>query len=239
MLDILDTGSAPAQDNMDLDAKLLSCLTPDSSPLLHFYEWAGPSATFGHFIRPEKHFDLKKAEWHHLSLAKRPTGGGIIFHIWDFAFSFLMPASHPFFSLNTLENYQFVNERVRDAMQELFPLQGKAEIIPEDFASQHEEAVNFCMAKPTQYDVVYEGTKIAGAAQRKTKLGYLHQGSISLVFPQVELLKEVLLSKQTIVEAMTRYSFAPLGRQWDAARLKETRKAIQDRLTQKFKERLL
>lgn len=239
MLQILDTGIASAEDNMGFDAKLLEELDPKGTPILHFYDWAGPSATFGHFIAPSKHLDLKKAEWHHLSLARRPTGGGIIFHIWDFAFSFLMPAEHAYFSLATLDNYRFVNQVVLEVVRSLFTLKGNVELIPQDFVSEHQDSVHFCMAKPTQYDVVHQGMKIAGAAQRKTKRGYLHQGSISLAYPQVELLKEVLLSKQAIVQAMTEYSFTPLGRQWDAAKLKTARKNLQTQLSATFKERLV
>lgn len=234
MLQILDTKVASAEDNMRLDTKLLEELDPKGSPILHFYDWSGPSATFGHFIAPAKHLNLQKAQWHHLALARRPTGGGIIFHIWDFAFSFLMPAEHSHFSLSTLDNYRFVNEIVLEVMRHFFSLQGPVGL----YLDEQKGVSNFCMAKPTQYDVVYQGMKIAGAAQRKTKRGYLHQGSISLAYPQVELLKELLLSEEAIIQAMTQYSFAPLGRQWDAAKLKATRKAIQERLSHQFKERL-
>ena len=52
------------------------------------------------------------------------------------------------------------------------------------------------MAKPTQYDIVYKGKKIAGAAQRKKTQGYLHQGTISLAAPQIDLLQESSFLKQ-------------------------------------------
>ncbi len=235
MLQILDTGTASAEANMSLDAKLLSELDPKGNPILHFYRWAGPSATYGHFIKPSDYFDLEKTQWHNLALAKRPTGGGIIFHIWDFAFSFLMPAENPHFSVGTLDNYRFVNETVLEVMRGFFSLKGPVEL----HSSEPTEDLHFCMAKPTQYDVIHQGLKVAGAAQRRTKKGYLHQGSISLAFPQLDLLTDVLLSKQAIVAAMTEYSFAPLGRHWDAEQLQATRQAIQEKLATQFKERLL
>ena len=105
MFQILDTGIAAAQENMDLDGRLLRDLNPAGSPILHLYEWARPSATYGYFADPAKHLDLEKTRARGVELGRRPTGGGIVFHIWDFAFSFLMPSGHPAFSLNTLENF--------------------------------------------------------------------------------------------------------------------------------------
>lgn len=201
MLEIIDTGIDSAEKIMRFDGNLLENLDPNGKPILHFYRWAKPSATYGYFISPEKHLDLKKAEEKGLALARRPTGGGIIFHIWDLAFSFLMPSGHPAFSENTLENYRFVNEAVLAAMKSLFPL-NQAELIAEEGKSQGSECRNFCMAKPTQYDVVFEGLKVAGAAQRRRKQGYLHQGSISLAYPKVDLLKAVLLSEKEVLQAM-------------------------------------
>ena len=162
MLRVLDTGLASAEQNMCLDEELLNAL---EVPTLHLYQWATPSATFGHFIEPEKHLDLNQASRWNLSLARRPTGGGIVFHIWDLAFSFLLPSTHPAFSLNTLENYQFVNQVVLEVMQTLFALPEKVELILQNSPEMGSDCRHFCMARPTQYDVVYQGMKIAGAAQ--------------------------------------------------------------------------
>ena len=82
-----------------------------------------------------------------VSLAKRPTGGGIVFHIWDYAFSFLMPSSHPLFSENPLENYRFVNEVVLDVMQDFLSLKDSVNLIPASFPIPGEDCQNFCMAR--------------------------------------------------------------------------------------------
>src|SRR5690242_16384610 len=100
---ILDTGVAPAEKNMAFDAELLENL--GGQPILHFYEWERPSISYGYFIQPSKFLNLNNIKKQGIDLARRPTGGGIVFHLWDMAFSVLVPASSPHFSLNTLENY--------------------------------------------------------------------------------------------------------------------------------------
>ena len=96
---------------------------------------------------------------------------------------------------------------------------------------------NFCMAKPTRYDVVYKGRKIAGAAQRRQKQGYLHQGTISLAAPHFELMRSLLHSHE-VVDAMSHFTFAPLGFCWNGVTLKEARKEIEKKLTEKLREKL-
>lgn len=231
MLQILDTGIQTAEENMRLDEKLLESL---ERPTLHLYRWKNRSATFGYFIRPEDHLHLENAKRWGLDLAHRPTGGGIIFHIWDLAFSFLMPSSHPAFSQGTLENYEFVNRVVLEVICEQFSLKGPVELIPNDAESLGPHCGHFCMARPTQYDVVFQGMKVAGAAQRKRKQGYLHQGSISLASPQLDLLQEVLLSQEEVVEAMKAFSFAPLGQLGEKALLEKTRRDIEKLLAHKL-----
>ena len=41
------------------------------------------------------------------------------------------------------------------------------------------------MAKPTPFDLVIEGKKVGGAAQRRTRKGLLHQGSLSVCPPPI------------------------------------------------------
>lgn len=199
---IIHSGALPAEENMRLDTRLLENLKDQQQPILRFYEWASLSATIGHFIKPEDFLDLNALNQEGVTLARRPTGGGILFHPWDFTFSFLMPVTHPHFSLNTLENYAYVNNKIIEAIYQLSGL--KAYLHTPCLCSNDPR---FCMAHLTRYDVEWQGKKIAGAAQRKTKWGYLHQGSLSLHFPDFNFLDKVLLNKKLVTD-MRAYAFS-------------------------------
>ncbi len=195
---ILDTGSADAAQNMALDYALLKDLPSIDCPILHLYEWSGPSATYGHFTDPFSLLHKDAVAEYGLQLAKRPTGGGIIFHTTDFAFSLLIPASHPSYSLNTLENYGFINSIVSRIIKKF---QGATPFLLKNEQPLFKAAGQFCMAKPTKYDVMIGSRKVAGAAQRRTRDGYLHQGSLSLKLPPEEFLL-ALLKDFRVAQAM-------------------------------------
>jgi len=203
---IIDTGSGDAQHNMDVDAHLLESL--EDTPILHLYDWTAPSATYGHFIQPERFLYQDRLSRWNLQLARRPTGGGILFHGSDFTFSFLLPASHPDFSMNTLENYHFVNHLVIGLLSQ-FQVANYT-LLPEPPPAVQGAEKHFCMAHPTQYDVIWNGCKIGGAAQRRTKKGFLHQGSISLLSPSLDMLQDLLIDERTITAAMQQNSKALL-----------------------------
>src|ERR1700722_17844121 len=132
--EILDTRRKTREENMRLDAELLEKADSFSKPVLHLYEWEGDSATYGYFTDPAKLLHLDNANRLSLSLARRPTGGGIIFHIWDMAFSVLVPSHCSEFSTNTLENYAFVNNAVLAAIKEFLGGKPPLSLTPVDFS---------------------------------------------------------------------------------------------------------
>ena len=209
-----DTGVNSAEKNMQIDEIFLEDLRDEGLPILHFYDWEDRSATFGHFIDIKKFIDEKRAIKENVFFAKRPTGGGVIFHIWDFAFSFLMPKNCSKYSKNVLENYRFVNDFVKKAIENFLKnSKNSYTLTPDDFYAKEKSCNFFCMAKPTKYDVIINGRKVAGAAQRNKKNGYLHQGSISLFAPDLKLLDKIFLKgiKTGLIEAMTQNSFHLVG----------------------------
>ena len=224
--EIIDTGSKSAQENMLFDAQLLEKAHCYKRPVLHFYEWEKPSATYGHFIQPAAVFDLARVEEKGLCLVQRPTGGGIIFHIWDMAFSLLVPADQPEFSINTLDNYAFVNNAVLHAIDAFMQSNSALSLIEQDTAALDEMCKYFCMVKPTKYDVLWGGKKVAGAAQRRTKLGFLHQGSISLTAPISAYLQEVLLPNTAVVQAMQKFTYPLLREDACKAEVLEAKKQL-------------
>jgi lipoate-protein ligase A len=210
--EIIGTGTQSAEENMCFDAELLDKADEFSRPVLHLYEWAGESATYGYFTDPGKLLNLEQAQKLSLNLARRPTGGGIVFHIWDMAFSVLVPAHCPEFSTNTLENYAFVNNAVLASVKEFLNGSPPLFLTPDDFSPMDPDCFHFCMAKPTKYDVMWEGRKIAGAAQRRTKKGFLHQGTIALVVPPRDYLMQVLKEGTRVGEAMFAHTCPLLGK---------------------------
>ncbi len=198
---ILESSKMSAVQNMARDRSLLE---ESEQPTLHFYQWNGPSATYGYFIKPEEHLNAAGIEKTNLQLAQRPTGGGIIFHLHDLAFSVWVPVSHPAYSLNTLDNYAFVNTKVAQAIHTFsgeYSILLNQEDIPADDHCRY-----FCMAKPTKYDVILNGRKVGGGAQRRTKRGFLHQGSINLGLPDATFLDSVLLPNTCVHDAMLKHS---------------------------------
>jgi lipoate---protein ligase len=213
--EIIDTGIRSAEENMRFDAQLLEKAETFSRPVLHFYEWATPSATHGYFTHPSELLSLENVQKLSLNLARRPTGGGIVFHIWDMAFSVLVSAHCPEFSRNTLENYAFVNAAVLASIKEFLNPEGglstPLSLTPDDFTPWDPNCSHFCMAKPTKYDVMWKGRKVAGAAQRKTRNGFLHQGTIALVMPPIDYLEQLLLPGTKVKEAMLAHTWPLLG----------------------------
>lgn len=209
MWQCLESGEKTAEKNMQLDSRLLENLDPNGKAILHLYSWASPSATYGYFIKP---YDLLQEEgvkkWG-ISLARRPTGGGIVFHVTDLAFSVLVPANHEGFSEHTLANYQYINKKVLEAVH-LCLKEADLNLLPEEPIPLDSSCENFCMAKPTIYDVMIGSKKVAGAAQRKRKQGFLHQGSISIALPNEKLLQEVLAPNTKVLESMQKSTYTLL-----------------------------
>lgn len=186
---------------MQKDHDLLESL---QEPILHFYEWKNPSITCGYFIKPEKYFSLEALQKEGIDLAKRPTGGGCVFHLWDLAFSLLIPHDHKLCYSKPLLNYAWVNEMVLNACMELF---FKEMALQKEDHQNNDLLKDFCMAHPTHYDVVYGQKKIAGAAQRKTKKGFLHQGTVFIQRPNLNLLKKTLVIPEPEIMALYNESF--------------------------------
>lgn len=220
---IVDTGVGSAQGNMDIDKKLLEEIAASRHPLLHFYEWEGRCATHGYFAKPTELLNMEAAQRWNLQLGRRPTGGGVIFHLCDFAFSIVIPSTHPRFSLNTLENYAFINHLVIQAIESfsgerLAPVLYNGQGMDQCLCVEH-----FCMAKPTQYDVMIGGRKVGGAAQRRTKEGFLHQGSISLAMPPRDMLEEVLFPESKALDGMRDFTYTLLEGDPSPKELQEAR----------------
>lgn len=210
MWKVIDSGKKSASEIMKLDEKLLNEMKPDDEPIIHFYEFVKPSFTFGVFVKPEDIMN-QKVFIKDFDFSKRPTGGGVLFHVWDFAFSCLIPKNHPGFKDDVMDSYKYINDKVAEALKDFITKEGDFSLLPIEPEPLDPHCKNFCFAKPTKYDVMYGGKKLAGAAQRRKQQGYLHQGSISLIMPDFKVLKPLFPETSKVLDAMQMHTFPLLG----------------------------
>lgn len=174
-----DLDSRSAALNMAIDEALLGSA---DVPTIRFYQWDHPALSFGYFGRFQDVADENR------EIVRRWTGGGIVSHGEDLTYSIVIPATDPAFGESSISVYEKVHAAVRDALMangEQAELAPGAEVC--DRRNETESALierryrNRCFANPVRADVLINGRKIAGAAQRRTRRGLLQQGSIQSV----------------------------------------------------------
>lgn len=151
----------PAQMACD-EALLEHC----EEPVLRRFRWAAPWASAGYFTP----WTDARAVRSDLPLCRRWTGGGIVIHEGDFTFSLAAPRTEKWSTLRPSESYAALHAALAAALA--------AAGMPAELSSPATRAARECFASPVQHDIVSGARKIAGGAQRRTKRGLLHQGSV-------------------------------------------------------------
>ena len=169
----MQSGPGDPALNMALDEALLESVSRLCRPVLRFYGWTEPAATFGYF---QKYADVERAT-HLRPLIRRPTGGGIVPHDADWTYSLVFPPGHEWHSLKAEESYRRVHEWIQEAFAKLSV---NTELAPhsQKSAIRNPQSAMGCFAGCEKFDALWHGKKIAGAAQRRNKLGLLIQGSV-------------------------------------------------------------
>jgi lipoate-protein ligase A len=163
----LRSGPGSAALNMAWDAALLEAAPPSRQPVLRFYSWTECAASFGYF---QKYAEVRQMTQLR-PLVRRPTGGGLVPHDADWTYSLAIPTGHAWYALSAVESYRRVHEWVRAAFLKLG--------VTTELASSCRKALpGQCFVGHEKFDVLWQGQKIAGAAQRRTRTGLLIQGSV-------------------------------------------------------------
>ena len=164
---LLESGVSHFAFNMALDEALLEAMPRLGIPVLRFYGWSEPAASFGYFqryVEVEQFTPLRP-------LVRRPTAGGIVPHDADWTYSLLFPPNHAWYGLPAVESYRRVHEWIKNALARL-------DVATQLAPSSKKESPGQCFIGYEQFDLLWNGCKIAGAAQRRRRDGLLIQGSL-------------------------------------------------------------
>ncbi len=148
--------------NMAIDEALLRLCR---QPVLRFYRWSEPDAISIGYFQASSDVPARRP------FVRRYTGGGLVDHTADFTYSVILPKQHALSLAGTAQSYEQIHAPLADALKkEGFDVRLAPSADPVESSA--------CFQKAVRFDVVAREGKVAGAAQRRTREGCLHQGSV-------------------------------------------------------------
>ena len=165
---------------MAVDEALLCSFDPSFSlPVLRLYGWNPPALSLGRFQKAAEVLDLARCRADGVAVVRRMTGGGVIYHADELTYSLVCapgqipPASSIKDSFRVLTGFLLAFYRALglDAAYAV-------DVAPE--GTRLGERTDFCFAGKESFDILANGRKIGGNAQRRLKDVIFQHGSIPL-----------------------------------------------------------
>jgi len=179
---LIKTPRLSGSKNMQSDLELFKAFENGmTTSTLRIYSWNPPCVSLGYSQNSEAEIDLEKAKNLGWEVVKRPTGGGIVFHNEaEVTYSIVTAIDNPIFPEGLVPSYRKISEAIVHAIQ-LIGID--AQIQTSNFKLQNKSQIpnpksQLCFSYPAEYEVVVEGKKIVGSAQKRGKRTLLQQGSI-------------------------------------------------------------
>jgi lipoate-protein ligase A len=181
----LDPVPRNGPENMAVDQWLAETC---DAPVLRSYRWTPGWGSFGYFVKAS---DLPATG---IRWVRRWTGGGIVDHRADWTYTLFVPRGFGLAEARGAESYRIIHAALVSAL--------RAAGIEACLSGEMPPAVGGeCFLQPVEYDVLdLTGRKIAGAGQRRTTRGLLHQGSVAGSTPHAEALAEALATTVVAID---------------------------------------
>jgi lipoate-protein ligase A len=177
----IDSGPLDGCSNMAVDEALLACFDPEKSrPVFRIYGWEPPALSLGRFQKGGEVLDRKRCTEAGVAVVRRITGGGVIYHSRELTYSIVCSPDHA-------PPAASIKESFRALTSFLVRFYGKLGLDPCYAIESFPDSAGlggrsaFCFAGKECYDILIEGKKLGGNAQRRLKDVIFQHGSIPLV----------------------------------------------------------
>lgn len=178
-LRLLVHGRLDGARNMAVDEMLLTGPSPRFAYSVRFYRWLRPTVSLGYAQPWQQGFDAQLAARDHVQLVRRITGGRAVLHADELTYSVSGPATHGPFAAGIQDTYRVIAEGLVEGMRRL----GVPATLERARGRGGPGSTGACFASRSRYELLAEGRKLLGSAQRRTPLRILQHGSLLLGKP--------------------------------------------------------
>ncbi|MCP4970420.1 MAG: lipoate--protein ligase family protein [Arcobacter sp.] len=171
---VIQTEQKSANENMAIDDALLTSYNKNDLAILRLYTW-DKSLTIG---ISQDFSEYSFINEYNGNFAKRITGGGILFHGHDLSYSLIIPTQF-FQGLSIKQSYEIICSFILNFYKDL----GLDAKYAKDDLNVKLSKSEYCQVGFEAYDILVNGIKIGGNAQRRTKKAIFQHGSIPVLSP--------------------------------------------------------
>jgi lipoyl(octanoyl) transferase len=164
---------------MAADRFLLELATGRETAILRLYSWDPPAISLGCMQRADAILDKKTMTENGIEWVSRPTGGRAVLHWNDLTYALAFPADMKGFGKAVNQSYALVSSCLRQGI-------ASAGIDSETHDSSIEYSATSrnlplpCFLSPNRNEIMVQGKKLVGSAQKRTASAVLQHGSIPL-----------------------------------------------------------
>lgn len=199
-------------ENMRRDAALLAT-APPGAVVLRLYTWSPPAVSIGYMQRAAALLDLGACRAAGVDVVQRPTGGRAVLHWEEITYALVASVHDPRFGATLGDAHTVIGDCLAAGLARLGV---HAQLSRPDADRSRQLLQRPCFVSSGRAEVLVDGRKLVGSAQRRTATAFLQHGSL-LVGPAHEGLADFLLetrgdpARATAVRAQLRRSTTTLA----------------------------
>jgi len=180
MWELIIDGAIDGKSNMAIDSALFEEVTSSSTPrtIVRFYQWARPTLSLGRNQKIEKAVDMNYCTSQAIDVVHRPTGGRAVLHDDELTYAVISNDSS-YFGDTIYGNYKAVSE----ALCRGYNAMGVSAVLAPDTRKVGGLGNNAdlpCFMSPSRYELMVDGRKVVGSAQRRVRDTFLQHGSMPI-----------------------------------------------------------
>jgi lipoate-protein ligase A len=165
---------------MVVDERLLEqAVKEDTAPVLRLYTWDPPAVSLGRFQDEKNAVNAEACKRLGFDIVRRITGGRAVLHHQELTYSIVSRTDNTLFPQDVLGTYKVIAAGLLAGLRNLGI---EAEMVSRSnrrAALVEKKAKDpFCFTSPSWYEILVNGKKIIGSAQRRVSGAFLQHGSI-------------------------------------------------------------
>ncbi|MCD6328553.1 lipoate--protein ligase family protein [bacterium] len=208
VLRLVDSGLCSGAFNMAMDESLHFSFEPGRDDVtVRLYSWERPCISLGYFQRTSDAIRLSTCQERGVEVVRRPTGGRAVLHHNELTYSVISGVGTGPFSGSLLECYRAISACLIAGCERLGIPADKIEMAAgrDTRGASNSPA---CFMISSAYEIMVDGRKLIGSAQKRGQSVFMQHGSIPLRL-DLQLMLDTIAGHDGLEEERVLDGFGP------------------------------